>query len=357
LSAGGSATYTVSATIASTATGSLSNTATITPPVGTTDPVPANNNATDTDTLTPVADLSITVTDGSPTAIPGSLVTYTIAVSNAGPSAANGTALVDTFPVVLTDVTWTCSFAGSGSSGAPSGSGNINQTINLSAGGGAIYTVSGMIASTATDTLSNTATVTPLAGTTDPNPANNSATDTDTLISAAILTVTINGNGSVNSQNAAGSNYACNGGTCQPVTFSIGDIVTLTATGANSSFTSWGGDISGSANPYTTLLMDDDKAVTATFTADPARVRIDGDATLYYALGSTLAIPTGPATVRAQSTPDFIENIIMANPVTILLKGGYSDNGFSNQSGYTTVSGYLKIRAGQLTVERLRIKP
>jgi hypothetical protein len=61
-------------------------------------------------------------------------------------------------------------------------------------------------------------------------------------------------------------------------------------------------------------------------------------------------------TIRALAAPDFIENIIMSNPVTILLKGGYSDAGFSNQSGYSTISGYLKIRGGKLTVERVKIK-
>ncbi len=51
LPAGGSVTYTATCTIAATATGSLSNTATVTGAAG--DPAPGNNTATDTDTLTP----------------------------------------------------------------------------------------------------------------------------------------------------------------------------------------------------------------------------------------------------------------------------------------------------------------
>jgi hypothetical protein len=43
--------------------------------------------------------------------------------------------------------------------------------------------------------------------------------------------------------------------------------------------------------------------------------------------------------------------------VTILLKRGDNDSGFSNQSGYSTISGSLMIRAGKLKVERLKIKP
>ena len=63
------ATYTATCTINASATGTLSNTATVSS--GVTDPVPANNSATDTDTLTPQADIGITKTDGVTTAAPG----------------------------------------------------------------------------------------------------------------------------------------------------------------------------------------------------------------------------------------------------------------------------------------------
>jgi len=45
------------------------------------------------------------------------------------------------------------------------------------------FTLSGTISPSATGTLSNTATVAAPAGVTDPNPANNAATDTDGLVS------------------------------------------------------------------------------------------------------------------------------------------------------------------------------
>ena len=44
-------TYTASCTISAAATGTLSNTATVTAPAGVTDPTPGNNSATDSDTL------------------------------------------------------------------------------------------------------------------------------------------------------------------------------------------------------------------------------------------------------------------------------------------------------------------
>ncbi len=188
LPAGGSVTYTASCSISASATGSLSNTATVTAPGGVTDPTPGNNSATDTDTLSPQANLGITKTDGVTTATPGGSVTYTITASNAGPSNAPGSTVADTFPASLT-CTWTCVGAGGGTCTA-SGSGNINDTANLPAGGSVTYTASCSIAASATGTLSNTATVATGGGITDPTPGNNSATDTDTLNPSANLGIT-----------------------------------------------------------------------------------------------------------------------------------------------------------------------
>ncbi|HEX4966858.1 MAG TPA: IPTL-CTERM sorting domain-containing protein, partial [Thermoanaerobaculia bacterium] len=164
------------------ATGTLSNTATVTAPAGVTDPNPANNSATDTDTIAASADLAITKTDGVTTVTAGGSLTYTIVASNAGPSNATGATVADTFPASLT-CTWTCVGAGGGTCTA-SGSGNISGTVNLPAGGSVTYTASCTLSAAATGTLSNTATVAAPAGVTDPNPANNSATDTDTITTA-----------------------------------------------------------------------------------------------------------------------------------------------------------------------------
>ena len=118
----------------------LTNTATVTAPAGVTDPTPGNNSATDSDTLGASADLSITKTDGVTTATAGGSVTYTIMASNAGPSNATGATVADTFPASLT-CTWTCVGAGGGTCTA-SGSGNINGSVNLPSGGSVTYTAS-----------------------------------------------------------------------------------------------------------------------------------------------------------------------------------------------------------------------
>jgi len=110
----------------------------------------------------------------------GQALTYTITVTNAGPSAVVGAAVTDTMPASLTSVTWTC--APALSCGAASGSGNIATTVSLANGGSATFTVNATVATTATGSVVNTATVAPPGGTTDGTPGNNSATDTDTIV-------------------------------------------------------------------------------------------------------------------------------------------------------------------------------
>ena len=189
--AGGSLTYSLTGTVAAGATGTLANTATVTAPGGVTDPTPANNSATDTDTLTPAADLQVTKTNGTTTLVPGTATTYTVVVTNAGPSGANGAIVADTPPATLTGVTWTCVAAGGAVCPAANGNGAINATVaTFPAGGSLTYSLTGTVAAGATGTLANTATVTAPGGVTDPTPANNSATDTDTLTPAADLQVT-----------------------------------------------------------------------------------------------------------------------------------------------------------------------
>jgi uncharacterized repeat protein (TIGR01451 family) len=185
LPASASVTYTAACAIAPSAAGTLSNTATVTLA---TDPNTADNSATDTDTLTPQANLGITKTDGVTTATPGGSVTYTITASNAGPSIATGATVADTFPASLT-CTWTCSGAGGGTCTA-AGSGNIGDSVNLPSGGSVTYTASCTISAAATGTLSNTATVAAPGGVTDPTPGNNSATDSDTLAASADVSIT-----------------------------------------------------------------------------------------------------------------------------------------------------------------------
>jgi uncharacterized repeat protein (TIGR01451 family) len=185
---GGTTTYTLTAAIAPNATGILSNTATVEAPTGVTDTT-GNNTATDTNTLNITADLAITKTDGSPSAIAGDRITYTIVATNNGPSAVTGATITDTLPTTLTGETWTCVASAGSTCATPDGTGNINTTANLLNGGTATYTLIANIAPTATGTLSNTATVDAPTGVTDTT-GNNTATDTNTLNITADLAIT-----------------------------------------------------------------------------------------------------------------------------------------------------------------------
>ena len=180
LPAGASVTYTLTGTVSPSATGTLSNTATVAAPGGVTDPTPANNSATDADTILTGADLAVTLTDGLTTVAPGSAVTYTLTASNAGPVNVTGATVADTLPASLSGVTWTCVGSAGGTCTA-SGSGNLNELVNLPVGAAVTFTITGTLSASATGTLSNTATITAPGGVTDPNAANNTATDTDTI--------------------------------------------------------------------------------------------------------------------------------------------------------------------------------
>ena len=175
LPAGASVTYTLTATVSPSATGTLSNTATVTPPAGVTDTNPANNSATDTDTLATAIDLVLLQTLSNPAAAIGSTVDYTLTVSNTGPSTASGATVTDNLPAGLTNATWTCVGAGGGTCAA-SGAGNVNDVVDLPAGASVTYTLTATV--NAPGTLVNTASVTAPAGVTEANTANNTASTT-----------------------------------------------------------------------------------------------------------------------------------------------------------------------------------
>jgi len=174
--------YIANGTISASATGTLSNAAIVTAPGGVTDPDLANNSATDTDAITVKADLKITVTDGKSSVVAGQKNNYTISVSNSGPSNVTGAVVMDNFPSTFTGVTFTATQTGGASGFTPSGSGSINDTVTLPSSSHITYRASGTISGSARGTISDTATVTRPSGVTDPILANNSWTDTDTVL-------------------------------------------------------------------------------------------------------------------------------------------------------------------------------
>jgi len=178
---GSSITYNATGKLSAAATGTVSDTASVTAPSGITDPNLGNNSATDTDNITFKADLKVTVSDGKTAATAGAKNTYTIVVTNAGPSKVIGAAIHDSFPSTFTSVTYNATQSGGASGFSASGSGNINNTVTMPPASKITYKATGTISASATGSISDTATVTAPSGVTDPNTANNRASDTDTL--------------------------------------------------------------------------------------------------------------------------------------------------------------------------------
>ena len=183
--AGNKVVYTVVAAVGGGASGNIVNTATVQNPVNIPDLVPGNNSATDTD-LPPSADLSVTKTDGVTYYPPGGTVTYTIEVNNNGPqditTPANPISFTDPKPAQVTSWIWTCV----ASSGATCNPGPTTTNVDFAdpavlipVGGKVRYTVVASIDPAAAGDMINTATAMVPPIMTDPNLANNSATDKD----------------------------------------------------------------------------------------------------------------------------------------------------------------------------------
>jgi uncharacterized repeat protein (TIGR01451 family) len=189
LLAGGTATFAVTATPLPGATGTVANTATVAAPPGAVDTNPNNNTDTDTDTLTPQADLGITKSNGVTNVTPGTNTTYTIVVTNNGPSTVPNAAVSDPLSSKFGAASWTCTASLGSACGASSGQGPIATTVTLLPAGSATFTITAAVLPGATGTLENIVTVTPPGTVSDLVPSNNTATDTDTLVAQADLSV------------------------------------------------------------------------------------------------------------------------------------------------------------------------
>jgi uncharacterized repeat protein (TIGR01451 family) len=190
LASGASQTYTLTLHVASDTTGSIGETATITPPGSTNDPDHSNNGATTNTTVTTSADLAASVTDSPDPVTPGGNITYTINMSNDGPSDAANVSLTDTIPAGTTFVSlsspagYTCTTPAAGGTGtvtctmASLPADVESQTFILS-----VHVAAGAAAGTV---FSNTATAS--TTTSDPASGNNSSTTTTTVAGADLAT-------------------------------------------------------------------------------------------------------------------------------------------------------------------------
>lgn len=186
LDPGDSGTFTVTVHVNAGATGTISNGNYAIS--GTAYPALLGPLVTTDITASPLADMSITKSDAFTQVSQGQTVTYTIVVEKNGPTDVIGASVTDSFPAELTGVTWTCAASG-GASCTASGTGDINDTVDLPVGSSATYNASGTVTVGASGNLSNIASIAPPGGITDPDSTNDADIDTDTILDNQIPTV------------------------------------------------------------------------------------------------------------------------------------------------------------------------
>lgn len=277
LAPNGSATFTLTALIAPTAVGDLIVSVALTLPPGLGDPNLGNNQARDSDRLTPRVTLRLSKTDGRTTLDPGQNTTYSLVVTNYGPSAVSGARLVDAFPAQLSDVSWSCT-ATPGSNCSPAGpsTGDLDVRLNLLPGASAVAIANATLRNDASGILTNTASLTsPI------NPAENnqSATDTTQITPFADLALSV----------------------AAPASVTAGDPLTYTLTITNS------GPATASSPVLSATLPSDATFLTATITTTltftpTITCGVDG-VTLSCALGALPAAAVVQVQIVIQTPP------------------------------------------------------
>ena len=126
------------------------------------------------------ADLSVSKDNQLTELSPGDPLTYEIEVDNLGPGAVVGATVTDLLPSAL-DCSWTCSASGGSCTAGPV-SGNVQDAVDIEAGGSVAFSLSCTLAGSASGLLVNTATVAVPASQTDPVATNDSATDQDVIL-------------------------------------------------------------------------------------------------------------------------------------------------------------------------------
>ncbi|MFO1496372.1 MAG: fibronectin type III domain-containing protein [Lysobacterales bacterium] len=121
-------------------------------------------------------DVSITKTNSAGFVGGGLPTTYVIVVSNAGPAGVASARVVDTLDPAFSGASWTCTGLAGGQCAA-SGSGNIDQLVDLPVGASVRFELTATITAVPEVPVSNLASVTVPAPLMDSNTANNVATD------------------------------------------------------------------------------------------------------------------------------------------------------------------------------------
>ncbi|HEX9984262.1 MAG TPA: DUF11 domain-containing protein [Thermoanaerobaculia bacterium] len=340
LDAADTATFDLVLAVSPGSTGNVVNTATATST--TPDDTPANNSDTETTAVTSSADLAVTK-DGPLSATAGTNVTYTIGVTNSGPSTAATVTLTDAVPAgttfvsfnQLTGPAFTCDTT------------VVCTIATLAPATPATFELVVSVPPTATGPVVNTATIT--SATTDPVPANNTDTVTTAIGASADLAVTKSGPASA----TAGSNVTytigvSNSGPSTAATVTLTDAVPAGTTFV--SFNQLTGPVFACDNTVVCTIATLAPAATATFelvvsippsvtapvvntatisSTTPDAAPANNTATVTTAVGATadlVVTKSGPASANAgtditytlsiaNNGPSDATNVVLSDPI------------------------------------------
>jgi uncharacterized repeat protein (TIGR01451 family) len=253
------------------------------------DPTPANNTSTTNVLLDAAPDLTLTLTDGHATAAAGNTLTYTFNFTNAGHQGANGVVITETLPEGTT-------FNAAANPDWVLDGTTLTFTVgSLAAGGNGTATLVLKVVDTVPEgftSITNTAHIADdAAGGADPTPANNTATDIDTIVSGTV---------DLNLHKTSTSSSLTPGGNVT-YTFTFGNTGTTGASGS---------------------VITDTLPAGTTFNAasNPGWV-LDGN-TLTYAIGNLAAAGTGTATLTLG-----VSSTVPAGRETIVNSASIADDG------------------------------
>jgi len=278
------------------------------------------------------ADIQVVKT-GPATVNAGSAITYTVAASNAGPSAANGTTVTDNVPSTLAGVTISCTSTGGASCPATSGLTALNNVslATFPANSSVTFTVNATV-SASSGSITNTATAVAPTGITDPDASNNNSSNPSGTVVTAVTEV---------------ADMAVTGNTL-PTTVMAGSTVTGTMTctnhgpsaAANATCAITGLPAGSSVNctpstPVASLLVNAtivctisyvapvSGQVTATLTAGTSTVdSVSSNNTQVYSTSVTSNPPVNPSTPTTTAVPT-LSNLGLALLMLLCLGAAY----------------------------------
>ena len=278
---------------------------------------------------------------------PGDLATFALTLNNTGATTVTNVIVTDTIPTDMTVLSVASTLAITDTGYTPA---YVWTVQDLAPGQRGVITITGRVTTTITSNkvITNQADMTFMSGG-QTFYATSQALLTINVPPAYMLTVNYAGNGSGSvTTNPSGS------------TFAPGTLVTLTANAnPGSSFVGWSGDVTGTANP-TTLTMNSNKTVTATFTLNTYLLTIN---TAGNGSGSVTTNPAGPTftygtvvTLTANANPGSSfagwsgDATGTANPTTLTMNSNKTVTAtFTTLNIYTLAVNYAGNGSGSVT--------